>query len=240
MQLYPAIDLKDGKCVRLVHGDMEQSTIFNDSAGNQAKQFAQAGCDWLHCVDLNGAFAGFSMNTDAIKDILANTTAKVQLGGGIRNLKHIENWIDAGISRVILGTVAVKDPELVKQACREFAGFIAVGIDAKDGFVATEGWAEKSDLSIFDLAQKFEDVGVSAIIYTDINRDGAMGGVNVETTAELARSTSIPVIASGGVASVEDIRKLKDTNSGIHGVISGRAIYDGAIDLTEALKVCGE
>ncbi|MGB1361347.1 MAG: 1-(5-phosphoribosyl)-5-[(5-phosphoribosylamino)methylideneamino]imidazole-4-carboxamide isomerase [Alphaproteobacteria bacterium] len=240
MQLYPAIDLKDGKCVRLVHGDMEQSTVFNDSAGNQAKQFNDAGCDWLHCVDLNGAFAGESVNTDAVMDILANTNAKVQLGGGIRTIEHIENWINAGISRVILGTVAVNNPDLVIEACKKFPNKVAVGIDAKDGFVAVEGWAETTSTTVIELAKKFEDVGVSAIIYTDINRDGAMGGVNVDTTAELARAVNIPIIASGGVASVDDIRKLKATNSGIHGVISGRALYDGAIDLGDALKVCKE
>ena len=240
MLLYPAIDLKDGNCVRLVHGDMEQLTIFNTNAGNQAKQFSDAGADWIHVVDLNGAFAGQSVNGDAVKSIIGASITKVQLGGGIRTLEHIKQWLDLGLNRVILGTIAVRDPALVIEACRRFAGHIAVGIDARDGFVAVEGWAETTDMTVIDLAKKFEDVGVSAIIYTDINRDGAMGGVNVDMTADLARAVNIPIIASGGVASVDDIHALKATNSGIHGVISGRALYDGAMSVQDALKACGE
>ena len=240
MQLYPAIDLKDGNCVRLVHGDMKQSTIFNTDAGNQAKQFADAGAEWIHVVDLNGAFAGASVNGDAVSSIIDATNAKVQLGGGIRTLEHIEQWLNRGLDRVILGTIAVKDPALVIEACKQFAGHIAVGIDARNGYVAVEGWAETTDITLLDLAHKFEDAGVSAIIYTDIDRDGAMGGVNVDSTAELARAVNIPIIASGGVASVDDITALKNTNSGIHGVISGRALYDGAMSVESALKACRE
>ncbi len=241
MQLYPAIDLKDGKCVRLLHGDMNRSTVFNDNAGDQAKQFFDAGADWLHCVDLNGAFAGESVNTDAVKDILAstaNTAAKVQLGGGIRTLKHIEHWLGAGVARVILGTVAVKNPKLVIQACKHFSGQIAVGIDARNGWVATDGWAQTSTITVTDLARRFEDVGVAAIIYTDIERDGAMGGVDVDSTAVLADTTDIAVIASGGVASVADIIALKTKNPKIHGVISGRALYDGRMTIADALMAC--
>ncbi len=238
MQLYPAIDLKDGKCVRLVQGDMNQSTVFNDDAGNQAKQFFDAGADWLHCVDLNGAFAGKSVNTQAIHSILANTGAKVQLGGGMRTLSHMEQWLNAGVSRIILGTVAVKHPAIVVEACTVFAGCIAVGIDAREGWVATDGWAQTSKITITDLVRKFEDVGVSAIIYTDINRDGAMGGVNVDATADLADITHIPIIASGGVASVADITALKAKNPKIHGVISGRALYDGRMTIADALRAC--
>ncbi len=240
LQLYPAIDLKDGNCVRLVHGDMEQSTIFNTNAGNQAKQFNDAGADWIHIVDLNGAFVGESMNSTAVQDIIANTNAKIQLGGGIRTLEHIAQWIERGVDRVILGTVAVKDPDLVIEACKRFEGRIAVGIDARDGYVAVEGWAETTDITVIDLAKKFENVGVSAIIYTDINRDGAMGGVNVDSTAELAKAVKIPIIASGGVASTDDIIALRATQSGIHGVISGRALYDGAMGIDDAIKACEE
>ena len=240
MQLYPAIDLKDGNCVRLIHGDMEQSTVFNTDAGNQAKQFSDAGADWIHIVDLNGAFAGESVNGGAVDSIINNTNAKIQLGGGIRTLDNIQEWLNRGVDRVILGTIAVRNPELVIEACKKFAGHIAVGIDARDGYVAVEGWAETTDMTVIDLAKKFEDVGVSAIIYTDINRDGAMGGVNVDSTAELARAVNIPIIASGGVASVDDITALKNTNSGIHGVISGRALYDGAMSVETALEACGK
>lgn len=238
MQLYPAIDLKNGTCVRLVYGDMNQSTVFNHNPGDQAQQFFNAGADWLHCVDLNGAFAGHSVNTDAVKSILKNTDAQVQLGGGIRTLAHIEKWLTAGVSRVILGTVAVKDPTVVRNACKQFAGHIAVGIDARNGYVATDGWAEITPISVTQLAVRFEDIGVSAIIYTDINRDGALGGVNVEATAALADTVDIPIIASGGVASVADITALKTKNPKIHGVISGRALYDGRMTIESALRAC--
>lgn len=238
MQLYPAIDLKDGNCVRLIHGDMNQATIFNDNAGDQAKQFFDAGADWLHCVDLNGAFAGRSVNTNVVKSILNTTGAKVQLGGGIRTLAHIEQWLNAGVSRVVLGTVAVKDPAVVLNACKHFAGYIAVGIDARNGLVATDGWAETTNISVTDLALKFQDIGISAIIYTDINRDGALGGVNVDATADLADRVDIPIIASGGVANTNDITALKTKNPKIHGVISGRALYDGRMTIESALRAC--
>lgn len=236
--LFPAIDLKDGQCVRLKLGDMNQATVFNDDPGAQAKDFEDQGFEWLHVVDLNGAFAGESRNGDAVDDILASTGNPVQLGGGIRTLDHIEAWINKGISRVILGTVAVRDPELVKEACRQFPGKIAVGIDAKSGYVAVEGWAETSELTAVDLAERFEDVGVAAIIYTDIDRDGVLKGLNIASTLELARSVSIPVIASGGLASIDDIRRLLQPDCAIlEGAISGRALYDGRLDPKEAMDL---
>ena len=239
MILYPAIDLKDGQCVRLLRGDMDKATVFNDSAGAQAAEFVAGGCQWLHVVDLNGAFAGRPVNGDAVDAILAAVNVPVQLGGGIRDLDTIGLWLERGISRVILGTVAVRDPDLVRQACKQFPGSVAVGIDARDGKVAVEGWAEASELGAIELANRFEDAGVAAIIYTDIDRDGAMQGVNIAATAELAAATSIPVIASGGVSSVDDLKALKaEADSGIAGVISGRALYDGGMDLAEALAAC--
>jgi phosphoribosylformimino-5-aminoimidazole carboxamide ribotide isomerase len=238
MNLYPAIDLKDGACVRLVQGDMAAATRFNDDPAAQAATFVAAGCRWLHVVDLNGAFAGKPVNEAAVQAILAVTPVPVQLGGGIRDLATIEFWLQAGISRVILGTVAVKNPELVKQACRQFPDRIAVGIDARGGKVAVEGWAETSELEASDLALRFEDIGVAAIIYTDIDRDGRLMGVNVEATAELAQTLSTPVIASGGVAGLEDLRALKQVeSSGIEGVICGRALYDGRLDLAAAIQL---
>lgn len=241
MILFPAIDLKDGACVRLKLGLMDQATVFNDNPGAQAKSFADAGAQWIHVVDLNGAFAGRPVNADAVKSILAAVPVPVQLGGGIRDLATIEAWLDAGIARVILGTIALRDPDLVKQACRRFPGQVAVGIDAKGGRVAVEGWAETSDLTVLDLALKFEDAGVSAIIYTDIDRDGVLTGPNTEATAALARAISTPVIASGGVSSLDDLRALKAVeSSGIAGVISGRAIYDGRIDVAQAIKLLAE
>ncbi|MGB0901708.1 1-(5-phosphoribosyl)-5-[(5-phosphoribosylamino)methylideneamino]imidazole-4-carboxamide isomerase [Halocynthiibacter sp.] len=236
MILYPAIDLKDGRAVRLVHGDMEQETVFNDNPAAQAMEFVNAGCEWLHLVDLNGAFAGEPVNAAPVEEILKQTKTPAQLGGGIRDMATIERWIDKGLARVILGTVAVENPDLVREAAKEFPGKVAVGIDARNGKVATKGWAEETDVMVTDLAKSFEDAGVCAIIYTDILRDGAMKGVNVEATADLARAVSIPVIASGGVSSLEDLRALKNCGANLNGAISGRALYDGAIDLTEALS----
>ena len=235
MILYPAIDLKDGQAVRLVHGDMEQSTVFNDDPAAQAMSFVNAGCEWLHLVDLNGAFAGTPVNAAPIEAILKTCKVPTQLGGGIRDMATIEAWLDKGLTRVILGTVAVENPDLVREAARAFPNQVAVGIDARNGRVATKGWAEETDLMVTDLAKSFEDAGVTAIIYTDIMRDGAMGGPNIEATADLARAVSIPVIASGGVSSLADLNALKAAEV-ISGAISGRALYDGAIDLSEALK----
>lgn len=235
MILYPAIDLKDGQAVRLIHGDMEQSTVFNDDPAAQAMSFVNAGCEWLHLVDLNGAFAGTPVNAAPVEAILKTCKVPTQLGGGIRDMATIEAWLDKGLTRVILGTVAVENPDLVREAARAFPNQVAVGIDARNGRVATKGWAEKTDVMVTDLAKSFEDAGVAAIIYTDIMRDGAMGGPNIEATADLARAVSIPVIASGGVSSLADLNALKATEV-ISGAISGRALYDGAIDLSEALK----
>ena len=234
MILYPAIDLKDGQAVRLLRGEMEKATVFNTDPAAQARAFQDAGCRWLHLVDLNGAFAGQPVNGAAVEAILAATDVPAQLGGGIRDMATIEMWLDKGIARVILGTVAVENPDLVRQAAAAFPGKVAVGIDARKGRVATKGWAEETDVMVTDLARAFEDAGVAAIIYTDIDRDGAMGGPNVAATADLARATSIPVIASGGVSSLADLVALRDTGV-IAGAISGRALYDGALDLGEAL-----
>ncbi|MEP5732230.1 MAG: 1-(5-phosphoribosyl)-5-[(5-phosphoribosylamino)methylideneamino]imidazole-4-carboxamide isomerase [Sulfitobacter sp.] len=235
MILYPAIDLKDGQAVRLVHGDMAQSTVFHDDPAAQARNFVEAGCTWLHLVDLNGAFAGEPVNAAPVEAILKTCDVPAQLGGGIRDMGTIERWLDKGLARVILGTVAVENPDLVREAARAFPGKVAVGIDARNGKVATKGWAEETDVMVTDLAKSFEDAGVAAIIYTDILRDGAMGGPNITATADLARAVSIPVIASGGVSSLADLTALKETGV-IQGAISGRALYDGAIDLSTALK----
>jgi phosphoribosylformimino-5-aminoimidazole carboxamide ribotide isomerase len=236
MILYPAIDLKDGQCVRLLRGEMAAATVFSDDPAAQAAAFAAAGCDWLHLVDLNGAFAGRPVNAGAVEVILARVAVPAQLGGGIRDMATIEGWLAKGLARVILGTVAVENPALVREAARVFPGRIAVGIDAKDGRVATRGWAEVTDVEATDLARRFEDAGVAAIIYTDIARDGAMQGPNVAATEALARAVTIPVIASGGVSSLADLTALRDTGV-IAGAISGRALYDGAIDLAEALAL---
>lgn len=241
MILFPAIDLKDGQCVRLKLGDMDQATVFNDSPGNQARDFQDQGFEWLHVVDLDGAFAGESRNGEAVDAILASTTNPVQLGGGIRTLEQIEAWLAKGISRVILGTVAVRDPGLVREACQKFPGKIAVGIDAKGGKVAVEGWAETSELTAVDLARQFEDAGVSAIIYTDIDRDGVLMGLNISSTLELGRAVSIPVIASGGLADIDDVKRMLEPDCAIlEGAISGRALYDGRIDPSAALKLIQE
>jgi len=237
--LFPAIDLKDGACVRLLRGDMDAATVFNDDPADQARAFAAAGAEWLHIVDLNGAFDGRSVNGDAVRGILEVTKAagmRTELGGGIRTREHVASWLEAGIDRVILGTAAVKDPDLVIASCAAHPGRVAVGIDARGGRVAVEGWAETSDLAADDLAARFADAGVAAIIYTDIDRDGAMQGPNVDATVALARAIDIPVIASGGVSSLADVEAfLPYGGDGIEGVISGRAIYDGRLDLATAI-----
>ncbi len=235
MILYPAIDLKDGNCVRLLRGDMEAATVFGADPAAQARAFQDAGAEWLHLVDLNGAFAGKPVNAAAVEAILSAISVPAQLGGGIRDMATIEAWIERGLSRVILGTVAVENPALVREAATAFPGKIAVGIDARKGRVATRGWAEETDVMATDLAQRFEDAGVAAIIYTDIDRDGAMQGPNIAATEALARAVNIPVIASGGVSSMADLDALRATGV-IAGAISGRALYDGAIDLAEALR----
>ena len=238
MILFPAIDLKDGQCVRLKLGDMDQATVYSTDPGAQAKAFEDQGFEWLHVVDLNGAFEGRSMNGAAVDAILAATQNPVQLGGGIRTLAHVENWLQKGLARVILGTVAVKDPGLVKEACRLFPGKVAVGIDARGGKVAVEGWAKASKLDAVELAKKFEGAGVAAIIYTDIDRDGVLTGINWEATIDLADAVSIPVIASGGLASIADVVRLTMPDAKkLQGAISGRALYDGRIDPAEALAI---
>ena len=238
MILFPAIDLKDGLCVRLKLGDMNQATVFNTSPAAQAKNFEDQGFEYLHVVDLNGAFAGESVNGEAVESIVHAVSFPVQLGGGIRTLAHIESWLGRGLARVILGTVAVRDPELVREAARKFPGQVAVGIDARGGKVAVEGWAETSELSAVELAQRFEGAGVSAIIYTDIDRDGILSGINWAATLDLARAVSIPVIASGGLASMDDIRMMtRPEMQVLEGAISGRALYDGRIDSREAIAL---
>jgi len=234
MILFPAIDLKDGNCVRLLRGDMQAATVFGDDPAAQAAAFQSAGCEWLHLVDLNGAFVGAPVNEAAVTAILQRVTVPCQLGGGIRDLGTIERWLNRGIARVILGTAAVETPDLVRSAARAFPGQVAVGIDARAGRVATKGWATETDLQATDLARRFEDAGVAALIYTDIDRDGAMGGPNIAATEALARAVSIPVIASGGVSSLADLIALRDTGA-IAGAISGRALYDGALDLAAAI-----
>ncbi|MSP20755.1 MAG: 1-(5-phosphoribosyl)-5-[(5-phosphoribosylamino)methylideneamino]imidazole-4-carboxamide isomerase [Alphaproteobacteria bacterium] len=245
MILYPAIDLKDGHCVRLVRGDMEQATVFNTDPGAQAQIFASQGFAWIHVVDLNGAFSGKPVNAAAVDSVLKATHLKIQLGGGIRTLAAIEGWLDKGVARVVLGTVALRDPALVRDACTRWPGKVAVGVDARAGHVAVEGWAESSDITVLALARQFDDAGVAAIIHTDIERDGAMRGLNVEATVELARSISTPVIASGGVSSIDDLRHLKWARAqgrapGIAGVIAGRALYDGRVDATAALALLAD
>jgi phosphoribosylformimino-5-aminoimidazole carboxamide ribotide isomerase len=236
--LFPAIDLKDGQCVRLKLGNMDQATVYNEDPAAQALAFEAQGFEWLHVVDLNGAFEGQSMNGAAVEAILKATKNPVQLGGGIRTLAHIDSWLTKGLSRVVLGTIAVRDPALVIEACKLFPGKVAVGIDAKGGKVAVEGWAEASTLGVIELAKKFEGAGVSAIIYTDIDRDGILTGINWDSTIELANAVAIPVIASGGLASLDDIRRMtKPDAQKLEGAITGRALYDGRIDPTEALEI---
>ena len=238
MILYPAIDLKDGRCVRLLKGDFGRETVFNDDPADQAAQFQSQGFEWLHVVDLNGAAAGRAVNRAGVEAILGAVTVPVQLGGGIRDMAAIEMWLARGLSRVILGTAALTDPGLVRQAARAFPGRVAVGIDARGGRVATQGWLETSDVKAADLARSFEDAGVAAIVYTDIERDGALRGVNVAATAALARAVATPVIASGGVAGLADLRALKrEAGSGIEGIVCGRALYDGKIDPAQALAL---
>jgi phosphoribosylformimino-5-aminoimidazole carboxamide ribotide isomerase len=238
MILYPAIDLKDGRCVRLERGEMAQATVFNDDPVAQARAFEAQGFTWLHIVDLNGAFAGKPVNAPAVEAILGSVSIPVQLGGGIRDLATVEMWLGKGVRRVILGTAAVKNPPLVREACQRFPGRIVVGIDARGGKVAVEGWAERSELDAIELARRFEDAGVAAIVYTDIDRDGVLQGINLSATAVLARATSIPVIASGGLAGIDDVEALLRPEYAIlQGVIAGRALYDGRLDAREALAL---
>ena len=238
MILFPAIDLKDGKCVRLRLGDMDQATVFNEVPAAQARDFVAQGFKWLHLVDLNGAFAGRPVNGAAVEAILDAVPVPVQLGGGIRDLATVETWLSKGVRRVILGTAAIRDPDFVRQACRVFAGRIAVAVDARAGKVAAAGWAETTDISASELAGRFEDAGVSAIIYTDIERDGMLQGLNVEATVRLAHETKIPVVASGGLASLDDIRRLTEPDCALlEGAVCGRALYDGRLDGREALRL---
>jgi phosphoribosylformimino-5-aminoimidazole carboxamide ribotide isomerase len=236
--LFPAIDLKNGQCVRLEQGDMARATVFNLDPAQQARSFASQGFEYLHVVDLDGAFAGRPMNADAVEAMLAAVTMPLQLGGGIRDLKTVEAWLTKGVARVIIGTAAVRDPELVKSAAKRFPGRVAVGLDARDGRVAVEGWAETSELTTLDIAKRFEDAGVAAIIFTDIARDGLLKGLNLEATVALAERVSIPVIASGGFASIEDVKALLQPRAKkLAGAIAGRALYDGRLDPAAALAL---
>ena len=238
MILFPAIDLKDGECVRLEQGDMQRATVFNTDPADQARRFAAEGFEWLHVVDLNGAFAGRSVNGEAVAAILAAVKIPVQLGGGVRDMAAIEAWLDKGMARVILGTVAVSDPALVRAAAKTYPGKVAVGIDARRGKVAVRGWADVTEMDAIELGKRFEDAGVAAIIYTDIDRDGILKGLNIEATLKLARAVSIPVIASGGLASLADIERLLRPDCAIlEGAISGRALYDGRLDGKDALRL---
>jgi phosphoribosylformimino-5-aminoimidazole carboxamide ribotide isomerase len=241
MIIFPAIDLKDGQCVRLIKGDMDQATVFNDTPSQQGKIFQSQGFEWIHIVDLNGAFAGEPVNKESVESILDTVDIPVQLGGGIRDMETIEMWLDLGVGRVILGTAALKNPDLVHKACERFPDQIAVGIDAKGGFVATEGWAETSQVRATDLITQFERAGVAAVIYTNIDLDGILVGPDLKGTENLAKQSSIPIIASGGVGSLEDIKNVKALEeSGICGVITGRALYDGRIPIEEALAIAKE
>lgn len=241
MILFPAIDLKEGRCVRLVQGDMDQATVFNDDPADQARAFAAQGFPWLHVVDLDGAFAGKPMNASAVDAILETVSIPVQLGGGVRDMKIVEGWLEKGVARIVIGTAAVRDPAFVREAARLHPGRIAVGIDAKDGRVAVEGWAQTSTLTAEELGRRFEDAGVAAIVYTDIARDGILKGLNIEMTLALAQAVSIPVIASGGLASIEDVARLLEPDcAALAGAITGRALYDGRIDPHEALAMIAE
>ncbi|MET0240960.1 MAG: 1-(5-phosphoribosyl)-5-[(5-phosphoribosylamino)methylideneamino]imidazole-4-carboxamide isomerase [Sphingobium sp.] len=236
--VFPAIDLKGGQVVRLAEGDMDRATVYGDDPAAQAVLFANAGARFLHVVDLDGSFAGHAVNAAAVEGIVAAFPGRVQLGGGIRNRESVERWTSLGVSRIVIGTAALKDPAFVKAAAKDFPGQIVVAVDARDGFVATDGWAEKSDMPVIDLARRFEDAGVASLLFTDVGRDGLLKGCNVEATVELARATDIPVIASGGVAGIEDIEILsRHAGEGIEGVITGRALYDGRLDLAAALGV---
>jgi phosphoribosylformimino-5-aminoimidazole carboxamide ribotide isomerase len=238
MILFPAIDLKDGQCVRLTRGEMDTATVFNFDPAAQAKEFAAAGFQWLHCIDLNGAFEGQSVNAAAVKAIREAIDLPIQLGGGIRDMKAVEAWLEAGITRVILGTVALTNPALVKEAARAYPGRIVVAADAKGGLIATEGWAETTELTPAELSERFENAGVAAVLYTDVDRDGLLQGANVAATAALARAISIPVIASGGVSGLKDVEALIAANEpNIQGVVIGRALYDGRIDAAQALAL---
>lgn len=240
LTLYPAIDLKNGQCVRLRQGEMDQATVYSDDPGEQARYWNDQGCKWLHVVDLDGAFAKKSINTEAILNILANAKGPVQLGGGIRDLNAIEFWLHKGIKRVILGSVAVKNPQLVYQACKTFPEQIVIGIDAKKGYVSTEGWAETSEMKALDLALRLQDSGAAAIIFTEIERDGMLSGLDLDQTANLAHHLQIPIIASGGVGNLDHLRNLRTVANhepGITGVIVGRALYDGRVNIADALKV---
>ncbi len=238
MILFPAIDLKEGRCVRLVQGDMEQATVFNDDPAAQAEAFERQGFEWLHVVDLDGAFAGRPMNAGAVDGILERVRIPVQLGGGIRDMKTVEGWLGKGVARIIIGTAAVRDPDFVREAARRFPGRVAVGIDAKDGRVAVEGWAQTSTITAEELGRRFEDVGVAAIIYTDIARDGVLKGLNIPMALGLARAVNIPVIASGGLASMADIERLLEPDcAALAGAVTGRALYDGRIDPAKALAL---
>lgn len=236
--VFPAIDLKNGQVVRLAEGDMDRATVYGDDPAAQAALFAQAGAQHLHVVDLDGSFAGHAVNAQAVERIVETFPGHVQLGGGIRNRAAVERWFDLGVSRIVIGTAALKDPDFVKAAARDFPGGIVVAVDARDGFVATDGWAEKSDMPVIDLARRFEDAGVASLLFTDVGRDGMLKGCNVDATVDLARATDIPVIASGGVAGISDIRILSlHVEDGIEGVITGRALYDGRLDLKTAFAV---
>lgn len=240
MILYPAIDLKDGQCVRVLHGDLDTATVFNNSPADQARQWADAGFHWIHVVDLNGAVQGKAVNEKAVEAILEAVSVPVQLGGGIRSIRDVERWIEAGVSRVILGTVAVTQPEIVKEAARKWPEQIAVSVDVRGGKVATQGWTESSDLDAVTVAKRFEDVGVGALIITDIDRDGTVMGFNVEAFGAIADAVAIPVIAAGGLASVDDIIKLKARKgTEVAGAVLGRALYNGAIVPAEALQAAG-
>ena len=236
--VFPAIDLKGGQVVRLAEGDMDRATVYGDDPAAQAMLFAEAGAAHLHVVDLDGAFAGHAVNADAVARIVETFPGHVQVGGGIRTMSAVEGWFERGVSRIVIGTAALKDPQLVRDAAKAFPGGVVVGVDARDGFIATEGWADVSDVSVLDLGRRFEDAGVAALLFTDVGRDGMLTGCNVEATVDLARAVNLPVIASGGVENIGDIRMLAiHAKDGIEGVITGRALYDGRLDLATALAV---